>query len=89
MTKKTKQTIGVYTSNELIDRIDVLAQINSKPRNKIINELLGFAVERAEELIEVDRKIEEQYNNVVQTGMEHEGLWTKKWSLEHGSYPKR
>ena len=88
MTKKTKQTIGVYTSNELIDRIDSLAQINAKPRNKIINELLGFAVERAEELIEIDRRIEERYNSVVQTGMEHEGLWTKKAGLEHGSYPK-
>ena len=65
-TTKEKGTIGVYIDFDLINRIDSLARINGRSRNRMITELVNFSVDLYEENSDIERSMDNAMDRIIE-----------------------
>ena len=63
---KEKGTIGVYIDFDLINRIDSLARINGRSRNRMITELVNFSVDLYEENSDIERSMDNAMDRIIE-----------------------
>lgn len=70
MRKKTQ--LGLYVDQDLVNRIDYIAETQQSSRNHLISEMMHFVVDLYEERVDIERRMDNAFDEMLEENMQKE-----------------